>query len=256
MDGVRFTIATVTFNAGTSVERTLRSVGEQDYGEIEHLIIDGRSTDGSLDLLRTYADRNPKARLLSEADHGLYDAMNKAIALATGDYLLFLNAGDCLHAKSTLSEIAALIGNMREAERPGVIYGDTHVVDGEGRFVRRRRLSPPKRLTWRSFKRGMLVCHQAFLVRSDIARTESYDLDYKLSADFDWCVRVLKECERRGLQPLNSAMVIADFMEGGLSTKRHWASLRERFRVMRRHYGLVTTVGMHFYFLLRAVRKR
>ena len=153
---LKFTIATVTYNAAALIGPTIESVEAQDYPHVEHLIIDGNSQDATLEAVHHYQERNSVADVphevncLSEPDEGLYDAMNKAIDMASGDYILFLNAGDRLHSPGTLSEMAAAAAAT--GGRPAVIYGDTHIVDGEGRFVRRRRLTPPERLTWRSFR--------------------------------------------------------------------------------------------------------
>ena len=108
----------------------------------------------------------------------------------TGDYLVFLNAGDVFPSPDTLEHIAGCVGEGETL--PGVLYGDTDIVDNNGHFLRHRRLSAPKKLTWRSFRSGMLVCHQAFYARTDIAKQNLYDLHFKLSADVDWCIRVMK----------------------------------------------------------------
>lgn len=250
------TIVTCTYNAAATLRRTLDSVKGQTYARVEHIIVDGMSGDGTTTIAQTYVDEvnsaatERHARAIVEPDGGLYDAMNKGIAAATGDYLLFLNAGDKLHASDTLAVVADTIGQGSDT---AVAYGDTDIVDAGGRFLCRRRLTPPKRLTWRSFRWGMLVCHQAFYVRRDIALTVAYDLRYRYSADVDWCIRVMKEAERRGQQMLNTGAVLVDYLDEGLTTRHHRASLAERFAVMRRHYGLVVTVAMHGLFVLRSV---
>ena len=162
---IKFSIITVTFNAEKVFESTAKSVLNQIYSEVEHIIIDGASTDHTLQLARDYARRSDEAgrghtvRITSEPDKGIYDAMQKGLRQATGDYVCFLNAGDWLPDADTLLTIA----DKTDLEhKPGVLYGDTDVVDDEGRFLFRRRLTPPERLTWRSFKHGMVVCHQAF----------------------------------------------------------------------------------------------
>lgn len=143
------TIATVTYNAESTLERTLRSVASQDYARIEHLIIDGCSKDHTLSLVQRYVEENQarhNIRLICEPDNGLYDAMNKALLNATGDYIVFLNAGDCLHSSDTISSISNLAQWRKGSHsHPAILYGDTHLVDGEGNFLRRRRLTPQKR---------------------------------------------------------------------------------------------------------------
>ena len=102
------TIATVTYNAEATLQRTLDSVAAQDYARIEHLIVDGVSKDKTLSLVQRYVEQNNnrhQIRLTSEPDEGLYDAMNKALLLATGEYIVFLNAGDKLHSQDTISKI-------------------------------------------------------------------------------------------------------------------------------------------------------
>lgn len=255
MPPLKITVATVAYNAGQLIERTIRSVENQTYPNVEHLVVDGNSQDETLEHIHHYQERNSIAKIrheivcISEPDEGLYDAMNKALDMATGRYIVFLNAGDTLHAPDTLEQIARAAD--QKGKDPAVIYGDTYLVDAEGRFLRRRRLTPPERLTWRSFKSGMLVCHQAFFARTDLCRRIHYDRRYHYSADFDWCVRILREAGRKKLPITNSRTVVADYLSEGLTTKNHKASLRERFRIMARHYGLVPTLFRHVWFVVR-----
>ena len=241
----KFSVITVTYNAEAVLEETIQSVITQTYHHVEYIIVDGASTDGTLSIAERYKERI--ARIVSEPDKGLYDAMNKGIRLATGDYLCFLNAGDSFHEDDTLQQMArTLTGD----ELPDVLYGETALVDREGHFVRMRRLSTPETLTWRSFKQGMLVCHQAFFAKASLV--EPYDLRYRFSADFDWCIRVMKKA--RVLH--NTRLTIIDYLEEGMTTRNHKASLRERFRIMTRHYGWLSTLAHHAWFVLRAALKR
>lgn len=258
---LKITVATVTYNAGPLIARTIASVEAQTYPAVEHLVVDGNSTDDTLTQIHHYQERNSVAavqhevRCLSEPDEGLYDAMNKALREATGDYILFLNSGDTLHAPDTLSRIASAA--VAGSTPPAVVYGDTDLYDRDGRFVRHRRLAPPPRLTWRSFKQGMLVCHQAFCARLDIARALPYDEQYRYSADFDWCIRIMRQAARTGQPLVNANAVIAHYLDDeGTTKKNHQASLRERFRIMTRHYGFLSTALRHLWFVVRALFKR
>ena len=262
---IKFTIVTITYNAAAVFVRTADSVLRQDYPNVEHIIVDGASTDGTVALALEYKTKSDamgnghEVRIVSEPDKGLYDAMNKGLGMATGDYVCFMNAGDFFPDGATLSLICAnarLDGCRKDGKPlPAVLYGDTDWVDNEGRYMRRRRLTPPERLSWRSFRHGMLVCHQAFYARADIARLTPYDLRYRHSADVDWCIRVMKEAERMSLPLVNVRATIADYQREGQSTKYHRASLLERFDIMRRHYGLLQTLAMHAWFVVRAVVK-
>lgn len=266
---IKFTIATVCYNAGAQLLKTIKSVEAQVHPAVEHLIIDGNSQDETLAHIHHYQERNSRARIQhdivcrSEPDEGLYDAMNKAIDLATGDYILFLNAGDTFHSDNVLAEASRLVEETMEElhlernRRPAVLYGHTDLVDDEGRFLRHRRLAPPERLTWKDFKHGMLVCHQAFFARIDIARKYPYNHEkYRFSADFDWCIRVMKEGARLRLPFVNLHTVVADYLSEGLTTKNHKASLLERYAIMCHHYGKVTAFTQHVWFVLRSFLKK
>jgi hypothetical protein len=100
----------------------------------------------------------------------------------------------------------------------------------------------------------MLVCHQAFYIHRSIALP--YDTTYRFSADFDWCIRCLKEAERRGLHNIYIKEPLADYLSEGMTTANHKASLRERFRIMAKHYGLLPTISQHIWFIFRAIIKR
>jgi hypothetical protein len=102
----------------------------------------------------------------------------------------------------------------------------------------------------------MLVCHQAFYARTDIAKNLQYDTRYRFSADVDWCIRVMRETERMGLPLYNIGIVVANYLDEGATTKNHKASLRERYLVMQRHYGVVQTFLLHCWFVVRAIVRR
>lgn len=259
---IRFTVVTITYNAEAVLQRTLDSVLRQTYEDVEHLIIDGASTDGTLAMAEAYKRQSDSSEgnehqviIASEPDHGIYDAMNKGLTQASGDYIIFMNAGDSFPDTDTLEQVVrrCRLNELPTDELPGVLYGNTNVVDGEGRFLHPRRLQPPERLTWRSFRQGMVVCHQAFYARTDIAKNLQFDTRYRFSADVDWCIRVMRESERMGLPLYNIGMVVANYMEEGATTKNHKASLRERYLVMQSHYGAVQTFLLHCWFVVRAI---
>ena len=242
----KFSIITVTYNASSLMGATLESVLSQTYTNYEYILVDGGSTDDTVAVAK--ASGIEFAHIVSERDNGIYDAMNKGMALATGDYLCFLNAGDAFFAPDTLQTIVDAIAD--ETELPDVLYGETAEVDAQRNFVRMRRLQAPKKLTWHSFRNGMLVCHQSFYARREIA--PMYDLRYRLSSDVDWCIKVMK----RSKKMVNVNAVVVNYLQNGLSLQHHRKSLVERFRVMSRHYGLLPTICRHIWFALRAVVKR
>ena len=237
----KLSVITVTFNAEQTLERTLKSVCLQSYPEIEHIIVDGLSTDHTIDLIHKYD--NDKLLWISEPDNGLYDAMNKGIKMATGDYLCFLNAGDTFFANNTVELI------MQSDSSADIIYGETAIVDNEGNFLHMRRLKAPDKLTWKSFKQGMLVCHQAFIVKREI--TEQYDLEYKFSSDFDWAIRMLKKSK----VIINTNQFLINYLNEGVTTLNRKKSLKERYRIMVKHYGKVSTFLHHIRFIIRLAIK-
>ena len=261
---IRFTVVTITYNAEAVLQRTLDSVFAQTYKGVEHLIIDGASKDRTLALVEAYKQKSDESEtehkviIQSEPDHGIYDAMNKGLTQSSGDYIVFMNAGDCFPQADTLEQVVhrCKLTELPTAELPGVLYGNTDVVDGDGHYLHPRRLQPPVKLTWRSFRQGMLVCHQAFYARTDIAKNLQYDTRYRFSADVDWCIRVMRETERMGLPLYNIGIVVANYLAEGATTKNHKASLRERYLVMQRHYGVVQTFLLHCWFVVRAIVRR
>lgn len=259
---IKFSIITCTYNASEVLQRTLDSVMSQTWGQIEHIIVDGASKDSTMAMAEAYRRRSAEEEtehdiiIKSEPDRGLYDAMNKGLQLATGDYVVFLNAGDVLPTDETLENISNDVNERSDGRLPAVLYGDTNIVDNNGELLRLRRLVPPDNLSWRSFRHGMLVCHQAFYVRTDIAKAEPYNLKYRFSADVDWCIRVMKRAEKEGLPLLRLPEVVVNYLDGGMTNKNHRASLIERFNVMSHHYGLMSTILMHIWFVARAVLKK
>lgn len=241
----KFSVITVCYNAEATIEDTIQSVISQTYHHVEYIIVDGASKDRTMDIVNRY--REHIAIVVSERDKGLYDAMNKGIGLATGDYLCFLNAGDSFHEDDTLQQ---MVHSIHTPQLPDVLYGETELVDHEGHFLRMRRLSAPEVLTWKSFRQGMLVCHQAFFPRRDLVMP--YDLRYRFSADFDWCIKIMKKSKVLH----NTHLTLIDYLAEGMTTRNHKASLKERFSIMTRHYGWTSTLAFHLWFVLRLLLKK
>lgn len=225
-------VITVVYNAVDLIEKTIVNVLSQSYSALEYVIIDGGSTDGTCQLIEKYHAR--LAYYSSEPDQGLYDAMNKGLKAATGDFVWFINAGDLIYLPDIAEKIFAHAGAMAD-----VYYGDTMIVDESYNEIGHRRLRPPKQLTWRSFQKGMLVCHQSILVRRSLA--DPFDLTYKHSADFDWVIKALKKAKRIN----NTQMVLSAFLDGGQSKHNIKPSLAERFDSMKNHYGWLPSMLHH-----------
>lgn len=235
-------IITITYNAESEIRPTLESLNRQTFRNFEHLVIDGASSDNTLSIVK---EMSPDSIVISEPDKGLYDAMNKGLRAAKGEYVLFLNAGDSLHSPDILRRYA----DQRGAN---IIYGDTIIVDSERNFIKPRHLSAPKKLTFKSFSKGMLVCHQAFMVRRNIS--PEYDLQYRFSADYEWTLKCLRSSD-----PTHNANIEAiaiDYLSDGLTDKNHKASLKERYKIMCRYYGTLPTILRHIGFAVRNILRK
>lgn len=230
-------VITVVYNGEKEIGRTIESVLNQTWGQIEYIVIDGKSTDFTLEVLARYEGIS---QVISESDSGLYDAMNKGLKVATGDYVWFLNSGDQIYSNDTVQR-------MFEGfeELPDVIYGGTMIIDEAQNEIGDRRLKPPDPLTWQSFRQGMVVCHQSIIVKRELA--PEYNLEYHFSADIDWAIRATKGAELIG----NSNQTLSRFLEGGLTNQNIKAGLKERFRIMSGFYGLIPTILRHFVFGIR-----
>ena len=233
------TIITVTFQAEKFLGRTLQSVEKAlsnvNTSPLEYLIIDGGSKDQTLAIADKY--KHFVSQVVSEKDKGLYDAMNKGLRLASGKYVWFLNAGDEVYNDQTLQ-------NLLSALETGaaVYYSDAMMVREDGTEVGlRSQFTPhtlPAKLRWQDFALGMKVCHQAFIARKDIAPLYEYQ---NLSADIDWEIECLKRTENAQFL----SFILCRYLLGGLSVKNHRRSLTDRYKVLKKHFGLLPTLFNH-----------
>lgn len=232
-------IITVTYNAANVLNKTLKSIQSQTaFKNIEHIVVDGSSSDDTVSIIKK--NETNIAQWISEPDKGLYDAMNKGIKLATGDYVWFINAGDEIFESTTVENILTLVKSS-----PDIVYGETMEYTADGMELGKRRLKTPKNLDWKTFKQGMLVCHQSILVKRTLA--EYYNTNYSLAADIDWVINCLKKAKT----VINCNMLLSKFEKGGLSSQNIKRGLKERFAIMKKHYGVISTVLHHAYFPFR-----
>ena len=183
---MRVSVVTVCFNAGDTIADALRSVNVQTHPDLEHIVIDGRSTDGTVEAVRRHGER--VSTMVSEPDHGIYDAMNKGLAMATGRCVTFLNADDWYVVPDAISTLAAAM----EAHRSKAAYANVAYVSRQQPNQRRR--------TWRSgpmrkgaFARGWAPPHPTFMAdRQMLLALGGFDRRYGLAADFDLMLRMLE----------------------------------------------------------------
>jgi len=226
-------IITVVYNNVRDIERTLLSVLNQSYAHIEYIVVDGASSDGTLEIIQRYQDRLSK--VVSEKDAGIYDAMNKGLALASGEYVLFMNSGDELYAPDTVKNVFSTAPNA------DIYYGETEMFNEAWQSIGKRRHSVPEKFTWQSFRFGMTISHQAIYIRRTL--TEPYDRQYELSADIDWILTAAKKAKTS----VKVSGYVAKYLVGGMSKKRHQQSLKERFAIFTKHYGLLPNLFNHLF---------
>lgn len=240
-----FTIITVTYNASQTLPATLKSVREQSCRLYQYIVVDGASTDDTVKLARESGIENIEVH--SEPDRGLYDAMNKGLGFAKGDYVIFLNAGDSFHSPDTLQHFAdAIFLN----DYPGIVYGQTDIVDSDRKRLGSRHFRAPEMLTLESFSEGMVVCHQAFVVLRKL--TSNFDTRIRFSADYEWCIRCLQRSHRN----CYIDEVVIDYLSEGVTTRNRFKSLIERFKIMSEYYGLFPTLAKHFKKVFHATIKK
>lgn len=235
-------IITVTYNAAKVLEATIQSIIKQTFTHYEYIIIDGGSTDGTVDIIRKYA--NHISYWVSEPDKGLYDAMNKGMQAAHGEYIWFMNAGDEIYDQHTLAHLFA--SAQQDAD---IYYGDALFFTQTGEVTGlRSEVTPhklPNTLNWKSLQHGMVVCHQSFIARKTIAPL--YDLSHPYCADVDWEIKCLK----RARKIEHTGLILSRYLTGGFSKKNLYKSLLDRFAVLKSHYGILTTIQSHVWITLR-----
>lgn len=238
----KITIITICYNAEKFIEKTLQCVANQSFTDYEYLIQDGKSKDNTLAIVEKY--KNDKFRIFSESDRGIYDALNKAVAHATGDYVCFLHAGDVFFDENTLKDVFQITDNQ------DFIYGDTIMINEQTGVTRPWYKQKPseKNFSYRSFQNGMVVCHQSMIVKRTLS-AEYVVGKWKIANDLDWTIRTLKNCKTAK----DVGLPIAYFLEGGVSDKRRKDALKERFEIMKTHFGLLPTLFQHGKIFFQAI---
>jgi glycosyltransferase involved in cell wall biosynthesis len=232
----KLSVITIVYNNSKDIERTMLSVLNQSYSNIEYIVVDGASTDGTIEIIKRYEDRLTK--LISEQDNGIYDAMNKGLALATGDYVLFMNSGDEIYSNDTVTSV------FSTAPSGDIYYGETEMYNENWESLGQRRHRAPEHFDWHSFKFGMNVSHQAIYIKRSL--TVSFDLKYKYSSDIDWIIKAAKKSSNI----VNTHLYVAKYLVGGMSKQKHLESLKERFNILSNYYGFIPNLINHIFIAL------
>lgn len=224
----KISVITVCRNALGALEKTAESVGRQTYGNIEYIVIDGASTDGSREYLESLGDKIDI--LVSEPDKGIYDAMNKGIARASGEWLIFMNAGDTFAGDDTLTSIFDAPNDFSDY---GIIYGDVIKVGADG-IPRQKRAEKPHNC------HRMFFCHQSSFIRRTVAVATPFDTRYRMSADL--CQ--MKTLIRKGIRFKQIELPVANFDTSGVSNARRSDGLRENISIVSRTDSLISKIKL------------
>ena len=239
---MKISIITITYNSAKTLPRALESVRSQTYGDIEHIIVDGASTDGTVEIIKNYSkgpsDKVPstkEVRWISEPDGGIYDALNKGIRMATGDVIGFLHSDDVLYSPDSIGQIAAAF----ESTKADVVYGDLQYCNGD-KVTRRWRSNAFKPS---SLKFGWMPPHPTLYVRREVyEQVGEYDSWFRISADYDMILRIFTAGYKTHYIP----QVLVSMETGGASNRDAKARLsktQEDYFVLKKNHvgaGLLT----------------
>lgn len=222
MSKYKFTIITVCYNAEKFIEKTIKSVLKQTYEEFEYIIKDGNSTDETMRVVCGLAGKNNRVKLIQGKDSGIYDAMNVAVKEASGEYILFLNAGDILYADTILEELS------REICSPdiGIYYGNIVQIEGQGNeIVRTERIYDKNSIKKVQYAIGRCLCHQAMFSKRNLFEQKMFDLKYQVCADREWQLYHLTNGCKAKYLPITVSEVLVE----GYS-KSHVSELEEEVK--------------------------
>ena len=217
----KVSVITVCYNAIESIEGTIRSVVAQTYNNIEYIVVDGGSTDGTLDVINRY--ENKISKIISEPDKGIYDAMNKGIKAATGEWINFRNSGDMFATREVVSEM------FKEPvdDDVAVLHGDCYFVS-DFDYIK---TVPPIVNNPDSYKYEMPVHHSASFIRAKVHKDTPFDLSYKASADYDFFYK----CSKKGLRFEYRPVAVATFAIGGYTSTHKGVTIRENRRLQGKY---------------------
>lgn len=247
MPNVPISIITICFNAEKIIEDTLKSVVNQTFTDIQYIVIDGGSTDSTLDILGKYKEKIDI--LISEPDNGIYNAMNKGIKFVEGDYILFLNAGDKIYDSDTLQKVFTCIQKNPTKE---FFYGDVEILSGNKRHSIRRF---KKKLT-KSALSELNICHQSIFYKHSLFQEYGlYDESLKIYADYDYNLKIIlaKKVSYKHLGEITSS-----FSLGGISTQKenYQERLKEKTKVKKKYFNPMFLLLEDFKVRIKALHKK
>ena len=240
MQEIKISVVTVCLNTANTIKETVNSVLEQSYGNLEYVIVDGMSTDGTLEIIREY-ERSFGVKVISDKDSGLYNAMNKGIDLCSGDYILFLNSGDILADKHVVENAAAQIcGRVADqadegSVLPDLVYGNVIKIYEDKTVTEKY---PGKYTVFKLLMMGRMPCHQGIFAKTSVMKKFRFDESYRICADFDFLLRCVHD--RIGMRYIDVNVSTVDCVAGISSQKVNLDKMRaEDDRSIRENYPVL-----------------
>jgi glycosyltransferase involved in cell wall biosynthesis len=235
---LKISIITISFNAKVTIEKTLLSVANQSYEDIEHIIVDGNSIDNTIVICKSYSHIS---KILSEPDKGVYDAFNKGIKLATGDVIGFLNADDTFYNENSIQDIVDAFSN----NETDIVYGNLDYINEDGKVIRNWISKPYEKGL---IKKAWMPAHPTFYCKRKVYdRLGGYNDSFKIAGDFELCLRFL-EVNQVSSFYLNKKVV--KMLVGGISNsglKSKWTIFKEELRAFKINNTSVNLVLFFFY---------
>jgi len=247
---MKISIITITYNSAQTLRRALESVQKQTYSDIEHVLVDGASTDGTRAMIEAYAASHTNVRWVSEKDDGIYNAINKGVKMATGDVIGFLHSDDVLYNAETIAHIAEAF----ETAKADVVYGDLQYCKGD-KVVRRWKSNE---FNPRALKYGWMPPHPTMYVRREVyEQVGEYDEWFRISADYDMILRIFTAGYKTRYVP----EVLVCMETGGASnrdTKARLSKTQEDYFVLKKNNvgaGLLTVACKQMRKIKQFIRK-
>lgn len=228
LNKMKVSVITICKDAADTIEDTIESVLEQDYPDLEYIIIDGKSSDGTIDLINSY--RNRIHRIISEKDSGIFDAMNKGYRISTGDIINYMNAGDFFANEKTISGVVDHFNSQADLE---MIYGDVFLMESKNIIGEMRYSDISGRYLLTHF-----LCHQAvFSKRHLIKATNGFSIHYKTHSDYEWLLNIVFNHKAK-TKYIREKLCYFD-MTGVSASHANFEELR---KIRRQYYGLIKTL--------------
>lgn len=240
------TIITVCYNSENFIRETIESVLNQTYDNIEYIVVDGNSTDNTLNIIKEYETKfNGRMKWISEPDDGIYDAMNKGIELMKGEWINFMNSGDLLINNKIIDRI--FVFDNLDLNNIEVIYGDV-LVNYNNEFKIKRKAKNINKI-WK----GMICSHQSMFIKNNLIKKLKFNKNNLIVADYEFMLKALKN--QANFQYINK--VVSEVISGGMSDKKRLKVIKDYYKTYNSYYDMSVRfkIWYSYYFIKNIFKK-